>query len=193
MFVQLDLKGEQFTPGKKNYERVQQCLKENFQLKMNCLIAWDPPEEKICPSSVAAYLSSRGYKVSLCEPVFSKQVSYNVKFPEYPQDTDDSSILELMEWLGGFSIGAELEPDESDSFVNAYTCPLQTTEFGAVTHIKWTGYFTFTQIHNLFEHLRAKRRSWLLAAECLLCGGSYRPLAGRGIGGCETMASQTRR
>jgi hypothetical protein len=39
----LDLKEEYFTPGKKYYNRVQQCLRENSQLKLNLLVAWDPP------------------------------------------------------------------------------------------------------------------------------------------------------
>lgn len=66
-------------------------------------------EEKICPSSIAAYFSSQGHKVSLCPPRFSKQVLYNVKVPEFfPDDGDDNSALELIEWLGAFSIGADL-------------------------------------------------------------------------------------
>jgi hypothetical protein len=67
-------------------------------------------EEKICPSSVAAYFSSRGHKVLLCQPRFSKQVSYNVKVPEFfsSDDGEDDSALELIEWLGAFSIGADL-------------------------------------------------------------------------------------
>lgn len=66
-------------------------------------------EEKICPSSIAAYFSSQGHKVSLCQPRFSKQVLYNVKVPEFfPDDGDDNSALELIEWLGAFSIGADL-------------------------------------------------------------------------------------
>jgi hypothetical protein len=66
-------------------------------------------EEKICPSSIAAYFSSGGHKVSLCQPRFSKQILYNVKVPEYfPDGGDDNSALELTEWLGAFSIGADL-------------------------------------------------------------------------------------
>jgi ribonuclease P/MRP protein subunit RPP40 len=67
-------------------------------------------EEKICPSSVAAYFSSRGHKVLLCQPRFSKQISYNVKVPEFfsSDDGEDDSALELIEWLGAFSIGADL-------------------------------------------------------------------------------------
>jgi ribonuclease P/MRP protein subunit RPP40 len=66
-------------------------------------------DEKICPSSIAAYFSSGGYKVSLCQPRFSKQILYNVKVPEYfPDGGDDNSALELTEWLGAFSIGADL-------------------------------------------------------------------------------------
>jgi ribonuclease P/MRP protein subunit RPP40 len=66
-------------------------------------------EEKICPSSIAAYFSSRGHKVLLCQPRLSRHVSYNVKVPEFfPDDGDDNSALELMEWLGAFSIGADL-------------------------------------------------------------------------------------
>lgn len=153
--VQLDLKEQHFAPGKKFYNRVQQCLRENIQVKQNLLVAWDPPEEKICPSSIAAYFSSQGHKVSLCQPRFSKQVLYNVKVPEYfPDDGDDNSALELIEWLGAFSIGADLNSGAPDNFVNMYQCPLQTKEVGVTVHMQWTGYFTYSQIHRLFDELR---------------------------------------
>jgi ribonuclease P/MRP protein subunit RPP40 len=67
-------------------------------------------EEKICPSSIAAYFSSRGHEVLQCQPRFSREVSYNVKVPEFfsNDDGDDNNALELIEWLGAFSIGADL-------------------------------------------------------------------------------------
>jgi ribonuclease P/MRP protein subunit RPP40 len=153
--VDLDLKEPHFTPGKKFYNRVQQQLRENTQLKFNLLMAWDPPEEKICPSSIAAYFASRGHKVLLCQPRFSRQVSYNVKVPEFfPDDGDDNSALELMEWLGAFSIGADLNSGAADNYLNTYLCPLPTNEFGAAVLLQWTGYFTYSQIHRLFDELR---------------------------------------
>ncbi|KDR22204.1 ribonuclease P protein subunit p40-like [Zootermopsis nevadensis] len=154
--VQVDLKEQYFTPGKKYYNRVQHCLKENLQLKLNLLVAWDPPEEKICPSSVAAYFSSRGHKVLLCQPRFSRQVSYNVKVPEFflGDNGDDDDALELIEWLGAFSIGADLDSGAPDNFVNTYQCPLETNDVGAAAHLQWTGYFTYSQIHRLFDRLR---------------------------------------
>lgn len=79
--------------------------------KLNCFIIvciFILVEEKICPSSVAAYFSSRGHKVLLCQPQFSRQISYNVKVPGFLPDGDDNDALELIEWLGAFSIGADL-------------------------------------------------------------------------------------
>ncbi|KAJ9584679.1 hypothetical protein L9F63_020982, partial [Diploptera punctata] len=153
--VRLDLKESHFTPGKKNYDRVKRCLTENVQLRMNFLVSWDPPEENVCPSSVAAYLSAKGHKVSLCQPQFTKHVSYNVKVPVLPEsDKDTESMLEHMEWLGVLSIGADLEPEDAHNFVNSYECSLETLDMGSCTHLKWTGYFTYNQIHRLFNELR---------------------------------------
>jgi hypothetical protein len=41
-----------------------------------------------------------------------------------------------------------------DNFVNTYQCPLETTDIGAAVRLQWTGYFTCSQIHRLFDELR---------------------------------------
>jgi hypothetical protein len=41
-----------------------------------------------------------------------------------------------------------------DNYVNTYQCPLDTKEVGATVHMQWTGYFTYSQIHRLFDELR---------------------------------------
>ncbi|XP_069694723.1 ribonuclease P protein subunit p40-like isoform X1 [Periplaneta americana] len=152
--VILDLKKQHFTPGKKNYDRVCECLTNNARLNMNLLVTWKPPEERICPSSVAAYFSSRGYRVRQCEPKFVKQIAYNVRVPVYNDSNNDEDALELMEWLGAFSIGADLKEGDTGDFLNSYQYPLENVDVGAVVQMQWRGYFTASQIHALFDELR---------------------------------------
>ncbi|XP_066992300.1 ribonuclease P protein subunit p40 isoform X3 [Anabrus simplex] len=102
--VKIDLKASNFIPGKKNYDRVVWCLQENVKLKFDLLIAWESPD-KICPSSVASYLYSRGYQVAVCQPRFTRQLDYSVLVPELG---NDCSPMELVEWLGSFSLNVDM-------------------------------------------------------------------------------------
>ncbi|XP_049950543.1 ribonuclease P protein subunit p40-like isoform X3 [Schistocerca serialis cubense] len=112
--INLDIKASNFGPGNKNYERVFWCLKNCFNVKFGIVLAWDPPVENICPSSVAAYFDDKGYNVHQCHPHFSKRISYNVPVPPVTARKEDESseYCDVLEWLGAFSVGVDLKYTE---------------------------------------------------------------------------------
>lgn len=61
-------------------------------------------EAKTCPSSVAAYFSSRGFHVELCQPQVSQRRDTSVVVPSLGECDNE----ELLEWLGAYSIQADL-------------------------------------------------------------------------------------
>lgn len=61
-------------------------------------------EGKICPSSIASYLSGRGLNIEVCKPKFHQRLDFNVATPIlYPPDKG-CTTEEMLEWLGAYSL-----------------------------------------------------------------------------------------
>lgn len=143
---------------KRNMQRVQWCLKNNLK-KFTMLFTWKPPEEKICPSSVAQYLASLGYEIVLCKPKNTTRKDYNVAVPlinNFDKDDSDPSyeLAELTEWLGMYSLGADLEIGAPNNYVTTYEVPTPNRVYGQVSFLKWTGFFSHHVVVNLCNELR---------------------------------------
>ena len=147
----IDLKSESFTPGKKNYEHTRAALKERFKQTFDVIVAWNPPDENLCPSSVAAWFYDHQYNVSLCHQTFSQKLEYSLKVPRISKDLD---IDKFFEWLGVFCISGALKNNKEDDYVNTYTCPSPSTDVGQVQYLQWTGFFTRKQIADLYNAVR---------------------------------------
>ncbi|CAG2054160.1 unnamed protein product [Timema podura] len=133
--VRLNLRADHFCPGKKNYERVRWCLSHGPQLTFNLLIVWEPP---------------------VCHPKFLQRHDYNVSVPVI-SPTDERECCtpsELIEWLGAYSVGADLQSGEPDNFVNTYQPPVESILLGKVVYLQWTGFFTYLRIQKLFAAIR---------------------------------------
>ncbi|XP_034952377.1 ribonuclease P protein subunit p40-like [Chelonus insularis] len=149
--VTIDLKEETFTPGKKKYERVKKCLTENLHQKFNVIFAWEPPDEKLCPSSIAAWFHNRTYKVFLCKENFIKRVSTSLSIPLIENNYDTNKFIE---WIGVFSIDGDTESGNEDNFLNKYTCPLPKRSVGQVLYVEYTGFFTRLRAAKVFNIVR---------------------------------------
>ncbi|XP_049801518.1 ribonuclease P protein subunit p40-like isoform X3 [Schistocerca nitens] len=154
--INLDLKASNFGPGTKNYERVFWCLKNCFNVKFDILLAWDPPVENICPSSVAAYFDDKGYIVHQCHPHFSKRISYNVPVPPVTarKEEESSEYCDVLEWLGAFSVGVDLDLEPREDFLSTYSVPDGCKLIGQVAYVSWQGFFTKKPILKLLGILR---------------------------------------
>lgn len=154
--VKLQLKTELNTMEKKNMHRISWCLKNNIK-KFTMLFTWKPPEAKICPSSIAQYLSSLGYQVLLCKPKQTSRRDYNVTVPlfnNFDNDNDTSyELSELTEWLGMYSLGADLD-GAPNNYLSTYECPVPHQVYGQVSFLKWSGFFSYHVVANLCNELR---------------------------------------
>ncbi|XP_031825879.1 ribonuclease P protein subunit p40 [Nomia melanderi] len=149
--VTIDLKSESFTPGKKNYERVRTSLKERFKHKFDVIISWNPPDENLCPSSVAAWFYEHQYNVLLCRQTFMQKTEYSLRIPIISEDSDNDKFFE---WLGVLSISGELKNTKSDDYVNTYVCPSPSVDVGQVKYLQWTGFFTRQQVTCLYKAIK---------------------------------------
>ncbi|XP_033230814.1 ribonuclease P protein subunit p40-like [Belonocnema kinseyi] len=148
--VTLDLKKECFTPGKKNYERVRNCLQENLKIPFDVVVAWDPPEEKLCPSSVAAWFNNRGYEVSLCRQNFIHRSRYSVDVPVVDDSCDHEMVFE---WLGVFSIDGNLTSSK-DTDSSGYEFPSPLVRANQVQYLECTGFFTRRMISKIYSAIK---------------------------------------
>ncbi|EFN83753.1 Ribonuclease P protein subunit p40 [Harpegnathos saltator] len=148
--VTINLKDECFIPTKKNYERVRITLEKRFKQNFDVIIAWDPPETNLCPSSVAAWFSTHGYNVCLCHQMFSQRTEYSLMIPTLQDGCD---IDKFFEWLGIFSIAGDLS-DETDDYTNTYKYLSPSIYVGQVQYLQWTGFFTQKQVQEIYDVLK---------------------------------------
>ncbi|XP_012275098.1 ribonuclease P protein subunit p40-like [Orussus abietinus] len=149
--VTINLKDDNFTPGRKFYEHVRRCFKERFKQTFNVILAWEPPETKVCPSSIAAWFHQRGYVVSLCSQSFIRRAEHSITIPLIDDDTDHEKFFE---WLGILSVGGDLKNVENCDYVNSYQCPTPSTLVGQVQYLQWTGLFTCAQVQKIYIALK---------------------------------------
>lgn len=152
--VRLDIKHDSFTANKKLYNRTRQCLTERLET-FTIILSWIPAEENVCPSSVAKFLSDRGCSVSLCRPECIKRSQKNVIVPNIRENSSLFSSSELAEWLGMFSLNADLDSSAFDAYINTYEVPEDTVVVQHVQYIQWRGLFTREQVRKLYEKLTA--------------------------------------
>ncbi|XP_033330504.2 ribonuclease P protein subunit p40 isoform X2 [Megalopta genalis] len=149
--VTIDLKSESFTPGKKNYEHVRTSLKERLKHKFDVIFSWNPPDENLCPSSIAAWFHEHQYNVLLCHLTFTQKTEYSLKIPTISEEGDNNTFFE---WLGVFSISGELKNVKPDDYVNTYICPSPSMDVGQVKYLQWTGFFTRQQVTSLYKAIK---------------------------------------
>ncbi|XP_071444117.1 ribonuclease P protein subunit p40-like [Hetaerina americana] len=152
--VSIDLKT--LNPKSKKYERIQVCL-SRFQAKhiFDLILAWDPPieTEKVCPSPIADFFDKQGIQITSCTPKFTQRLAYNVKIPLVKWRSEDigCSHIETLEWLGAFSVGADL--DDKDDSGSIFSME-HTTTCGQTAYLQWKGFYTTQQIITFLENLQ---------------------------------------
>ncbi|KAL1124087.1 hypothetical protein AAG570_001857 [Ranatra chinensis] len=152
--IHLDLKKECFTPGKNNYERVKKQLSLATTLSFDFLLSWEPKDERICPSSIAAYFDSLGVGVKECTPKEIRRNEYNIKVPPFSSSHD-----ELLEWFGATCLGIKGVTDNTtEQYLSTYTDPEEGEEVGQAAFVQWTGFFTTKRISHLFSELNFYRQ-----------------------------------
>ncbi|XP_017793865.1 PREDICTED: ribonuclease P protein subunit p40-like [Habropoda laboriosa] len=157
--VTIDLKSESFTPGKKNYEHTRTSLKEHFNQKFDIIVSWNPPDENLCPSSIAAWFHKHEYSVVLCHQTSVQRIEYSLPIPVISNELDNDKFFE---WLGVLSISGDLKNDKNNDYVNTYKCPPPSTDVGQVRYLQWIGFFTrkhITHLYNVVKEYISKENS----------------------------------
>ncbi|XP_057335528.1 ribonuclease P protein subunit p40-like [Microplitis mediator] len=138
--IKINLKEDSFVPGKNKYERVKKCLENNFKHKFDVILSWDPPEDKLCPSSVALWFNNHGYKTFLCHVKSSKRLNSSVNIPLASDD--------LFDWIKIFSTG------NSDNSINTSSAIKSVTVIKDVLYIEYRGFFTRSRVIKILNTLK---------------------------------------
>ncbi|GLV41539.1 hypothetical protein CBL_06768 [Carabus blaptoides fortunei] len=156
--VRLNLKHDSFTGNRKLYDRTIHCLTERLET-FTFILSWTPDDAKLCPSSVAKYLSDRGCSVVLCSTQCVRRCEENVRVPSIHEQSAMFSADEFVEWLGMFSLKADMDADAFDTYINTYETPTDAVLTKRVQYIQWRGLFTSQQVRKLYEQLAIYVRS----------------------------------
>ncbi|XP_058806318.1 ribonuclease P protein subunit p40-like [Phymastichus coffea] len=155
--VTIDLKDDKLTPGKKYYERIRNCLNNLPDLTFDVILSWDPPEENVCPSSVAAWFQNRGYSVSVCHIQPIRRVEYSLDIPVL---NNTYNLDDFFEWLGIFSVGGNLKNEtEHDKYVSSYNYSTPKMEVGQVQYLQFTGFFSRLKVEKIYKMFKAYANS----------------------------------
>ncbi|KAK9510265.1 hypothetical protein O3M35_005087 [Rhynocoris fuscipes] len=146
----INLKETRFKPGKKNYDRIWNRLRKTKHLTMNFVLAWEPNEDKVCPSSIAAYFHKKGYLIEECIPSRSNRVDYNVRIP-----LDSTDPVELFEWFGLQALGFKEYSDPAhQEFLSSYVGTDDMDTVGQAVFIQWIGLFPTRKVQKFLNALR---------------------------------------
>ncbi|XP_052714304.1 ribonuclease P protein subunit p40-like isoform X1 [Crassostrea angulata] len=151
--VNIDISSPVFAPGKKNYERVKQCLLGS-SICCDFLVSWSPQDDKLCPSSIHRYFCLKGFGcVHLTLSAKSHKYT-NIKIPDLQhQDAEVYHQEELYDWLGGVAnqILWSSESDEEYSPLGDYSGP---TNLGHCAHNQVFGFFSSITLRGLIKEVR---------------------------------------
>ncbi|XP_011862819.1 PREDICTED: ribonuclease P protein subunit p40-like [Vollenhovia emeryi] len=150
--VRIDLKDENFIPGKKKYESVRTALEERLKQTFDVIVSWDSPGVSVCPSSVAAWFHERKYVVRVCCQKLFHRTKYSVEVPTY-KDKGNECDKNFFEWLGVFSIEGDISEGDED-YANTYQCSLPSVHIGQVQYLQWTGFFSRKKIQEVYNVLK---------------------------------------
>lgn len=123
---------------------------------------WEPPVSTVCTSSVAKYLTEKGYTVKLAPTEMKQHQEYSLRMPLLGQDADIQLIKaesieffatphELLEYIGMVSLSCTLDQQE---YLNSYVSHGKSVEIGSAKVVQWRGFFPTSIVLKLLTALK---------------------------------------
>ncbi|KAL1491122.1 hypothetical protein ABEB36_011765 [Hypothenemus hampei] len=147
--INVDLKD-----GKFSKQKLQKALKRLPEVAV--IVSWEPPDNTICPSSIAKYFHQLDYEVRVCEPSFRSHVVYSVKTPILETEPD---LEAFTEWMGMACLDGDFSGN-MDNYVNSYEPPEGSITLGQVRVLVWRGFYQPNQVLRLLHTLRNMNEMW---------------------------------
>ncbi|KAK0043118.1 ribonuclease P protein subunit p40 [Biomphalaria pfeifferi] len=156
--VKINLLHKSFRPGKKGYNRTLWCLKDRLDLVMDCLVSWEPHDEKLCSSSVGVYFVDKCDKVERFDLKQTTHQYTSLQCPKIDSNHPTGSEIgcnfrDFFEWLG--AIACNIPTNESgDPYISTWACPEPNTNIPRCCLFQATGMITAQAIVRLWKSLR---------------------------------------
>ncbi|CAG9836428.1 unnamed protein product [Diabrotica balteata] len=145
----VDLSDGKLLTNKKKFERLRSCLQ--VLEKVTVLVSWEPPDEIICPSSIAKFFVDLGYRVEECTATnYSHTINTKV-FGINLESEDEFDTLEFMEWLGMVMLGCNLKPDKTN-YLSSYIADIEDKMEQQVSCLQLKGFFSSNDVKQIIEN-----------------------------------------
>lgn len=157
------MRNKELRIGTKYYERVKKALSHELLPSFTMGFTWEPPVSTVCPSSVAKYLTEKGYTVKLAPTEMKQHQEYSLRMPLLGQDVEAMQLIkaetieffasphELVEYIGMVSLSCTLDQQE---YVNSYVSQGKSMEIGSAKVVQWRGFFTTSIVERLLAVLK---------------------------------------
>lgn len=150
--IKIDLRNSKLQPGQRSFKRIKAAL-DSLE-KFSLILSWLPPEDTICPSSVAKFFNDLNYNVKVCKNNFKTHVLYSINSPIIlKEDISENEIIDFAEWLGMVSIDGDFL-GSFDNYVNTYEAPEPSIVLSQLRFLQWRGFFLPEHIEKLTSFLR---------------------------------------
>lgn len=163
LVIKIDLRNSKLQPGQRSFKRIKAAL-DSLE-KFSLILSWLPPEDTICPSSVAKFFNDLNYNVKVCKNNFKTHVLYSINSPIIlKEDISENEIIDFAEWLGMVSIDGDFL-GSFDNYVNTYEAPEPSIVLSQLRFLQWRGFFLPEHIEKLTSFLRdyndVEKKSWM--------------------------------
>lgn len=118
--VTIDLKSPDLLPSTKHFQNVKKSLQHPLLSNISFHFTWIASSPEVCPSSIAKYFSDKSYNIKLCQNELNSHQEYFSKLPEIPDNLQEDTLEEIVEFIGMVTLGCDLEPKEE---LSSYVSP----------------------------------------------------------------------
>ncbi|KAL5022437.1 hypothetical protein ScPMuIL_001592 [Solemya velum] len=158
--VHLNLTHKNFIPGNAKYDRIKRIFAQRTDLMFDCLVAWVPQDENVCPSSIQKYFQIKGHtarllKVEEIRRFYSELRSPVISPSQTREPTDDAcSMYEVFDWLGALALCIDLSDGRPDDYLTGMGIPSPTIPLDNCTYYQCMGFHTADTVLTVFTALR---------------------------------------
>lgn len=115
--------------------------------RLNMQLVWQPPQNNICPSSIAGYWTTLNYAVTPAKCASLLREELTMKVPTFDDLTESA---EMLEYLGMLTMDCAQTADE---YLSSYQYEGDTIRVKNVQVVKLKGFFTPDMVIKLLDDI----------------------------------------
>lgn len=146
--INIKLNDSTLTSSTNLYKKLKEGLSKDVLQKLNLTLFWSPPNNSVCPSSIAKYFTDLGYEVEQHEIEAKLSLNKTFRIPKIDKDY----IHEIVEYVGLNLLECETEDLGENLVIYVPEIELGEPKDTVICHFK--GLFTIDFLEKLLSILR---------------------------------------